>query len=75
MCYAIYFALIALFLIYSDSVISQYALSAPTADGGWMTIALGWELVLEIWPVFLLVFVLASALTFFISRKIYSANH
>ncbi|MCW9012596.1 MAG: hypothetical protein OQL06_02340 [Gammaproteobacteria bacterium] len=74
MCYLIYFGLIILFLVYSDSIISQYALSIHSADGNWMTIALGWELVLAIWPAFVLVFVLASAVTFFITRKIYSGN-
>ena len=74
MCYLIYLGLIGLFLIYSDGIISQYALAMASEDGSWMSVALGWEMLVEIWPVLVLVAVLASAGTFFIMRKLNSGR-
>ncbi len=72
MCYVIYFSLFALALIYSDNLLEQYALTVSGGGNQWLTVALGWEIIPAIWPVFLLAMVLGSAVTFFISRKIFS---
>ena len=74
MCIAIYALLFALALFYSDSILEQYALAVSGGENQWLTVALGWEMVLTLWPVFLLAMVAASALTFFISRSIFSNN-
>jgi len=70
MCASIYFALMALFLYYSNFVIDQYALSISSGDGNWIAISLGWEIVPEIWPIFALVMLVSSALTLFVTLKI-----
>ena len=70
MCIGIYLALIALFLFYSHTVIEQYALSITSGEGDWMMIALGWEIVLEIWPMIVLSMVIASAVTLFVTLKV-----
>ena len=70
MCASIYFALMALFLYYSNFVIDQYALSIPSGDGNWTVISLGWEIVPEIWPVFALLMLVSSALTLFVTLRI-----
>ena len=72
MCYAIYLTLIGLFLIYSDSVLEQFALSTSAGDGEWMVTAIGWEILAQLWPVFAAALVLSSAITFFVVRRLYS---
>ncbi len=72
MCYVIYIALFALALIFSDSILEQYALSVLSGENQMLTVALGWEIIPALWPVFLLTMVLGSAVTFFVSRKIFS---
>lgn len=71
MCYVIYIALITLALLYSDSILDQYALSVLSGENQMLTVALGWEIILILWPVFLLAMVLGSVGTFFVSRKIF----
>ncbi|MBA1446845.1 MAG: hypothetical protein M3H12_16055 [Chromatiales bacterium] len=71
MCYVIYFSLIALLLIYSDSVVEQFALSESAGEGQWIMMATGWELVPAIWPLLLMAMVFASALTFFVARAVF----
>ena len=68
MCYLIYGALILTFTVYSDALIGQYALSVASGDDQWIVIALGWELIWALWPVLILVAVVASALTWFAAR-------
>lgn len=70
MCMAIYFALFALFLFYSDYVIDQYALSIASENQEWMVVALGWEMVPMLWPIGVLLMILASGITLFVSRRI-----
>lgn len=70
MCMAIYAALFALLLYYSDFLIEPYALSLNTSEGEWMVVALGWEIVPLLWPVLLLVAVVASGVTLFVSRRL-----
>lgn len=70
MCMAIYAALFALLLYYSDFLIEPYALSLSTGEGEWMVVALGWEIVPLLWPVMLLLMVLASGVTLFVARRI-----
>ncbi len=72
MCYVIYISLFALALIYSDSILDQYALSALSGENQMLTVALGLEIIPILWPVFLLAMVLGSVATFFVSRKIFS---
>ncbi len=72
MCYVIYISLLALALIYSDSILDQYALSVLSGENQMLTVALGWEIIPILWPVFLLAMVLGSVVTFFVSRKIFS---
>ena len=72
MCYLIYISLLVLALIYSESVVNEYALSVMSDDNQILTVALGWEIVSVLWPLFLFAMVLGSAITFFISRKLYS---
>jgi hypothetical protein len=67
---AIYAALLALLWFYSDYQLEQYALSASSADGQWIVVALGWEIVPVIWPAVLLMMVAASAMTLFVSRRL-----
>ncbi len=65
MCRAIYLALIGLFYIYSDWMLEQYSLSIVAEEGKSMVVALGWEIVWELWPLFILMLVVSSAVTFF----------
>jgi putative flippase GtrA len=74
MCYVIYISLLGLALLYSDSIIHQYALSVISGENQMLTVALGWEIIPALWPLFLLAMVLASAVTFLISRKIFSRH-
>jgi hypothetical protein len=67
---AIYAALFALLLYYSDYLIEPYALSQATGEGEWMIVALGWEIVPLLWPVMLLLMVVASAMTLFAARRL-----
>ena len=72
MCYIIYISLFVLALIYSDSLLEQYALGVFSDDHQMLTVALGWEIIPALWPVFLLAMVLASAVTFFVSRRVFA---
>ena len=70
MCFVIYAAIIVLSWLYCDSLLQTLALSTASGDGGWMTIALGWEIVPQLWPLLLLAAVLSSLLTFLVMRKL-----
>lgn len=63
MCMVIYAALFALLFIYSDHVIKQYALSVSAGEQQWMVAAIGWEMLAYIWPVILMLMLLASGVT------------
>ncbi len=69
MCVGIYLALIALFIFYSDFVISQFALSVESSNQQWMMIAIGWEMMVELWPAIVLAMIISSAVTLFVSRR------
>lgn len=69
MCMAIYFALFALLLFYSDYVLEQYALSVSTAPQEWMVVAIGWEIVPLLWPLGLLLMIVSSGVTLFVGKK------
>ena len=69
MCLVIYLALIGLLLLYSIALLDEYVLAVSLADQPLMAVAQGWEIVAEIWPVFLLGMVTASAVTFFVLQK------
>jgi len=69
MCYLIYGTLILTLAVYGDALIGQYALSMAAGDGHWTQVAQGWELLLELWPLFALAAVLASALTWLVARR------
>jgi hypothetical protein len=69
MCLVIYLALIGLLLLYSIALLDEYVLAVSLADQPLMGVAQGWEIVAEIWPVFLLGMVTASAVTFFVLQK------
>ena len=68
MCMAIYAALFALLLFYGDYVIEQYALSVTAGEEQWMVVAIGWEMLPLLWPVGLMLMVVASGLTLFVVR-------
>ncbi len=72
MCLAIYGALLALLWFYSDYALEQYALSTPSGENGWMVVAIGWEILPAIWPAIVLMMVAASAVTFFVVRRLSS---
>ena len=72
MCYVIYISLFTLAWLYSDSILDQYALSVLSDENQMLTVALGWEIIPILWPAFLLAMVLASVVTLFVSRKIFS---
>ncbi|MEN8169198.1 MAG: hypothetical protein ABFS08_03160 [Pseudomonadota bacterium] len=65
---AIYVALFALLLFYSDYAIEQYALSITTGEQQWMVVAIGWEMLPMLWPVGLLLMIVASGVTLFVVR-------
>ncbi len=69
MCLVIYLALIGLLLLYSIALLEEYVLAVNSPDQQLMVVAQGWEIVAEIWPVFLLGMVVASAVTFFVLQK------
>ncbi len=69
MCFVIYAAIILVSWLYCDSLLQTLALSSAGAEGGWMTIALGWEIVPQLWPLLLLVAGGSSFLTFLITRR------
>ncbi|MEA3303788.1 MAG: hypothetical protein U9Q75_10995 [Pseudomonadota bacterium] len=69
MCLVIYVALIGLLLLYSIALLDEYVLAVASTDQKLMAVAQGWEIVVEIWPVFLLGMVVASAVTFFVLQK------
>ncbi len=69
MCIAIYLALIGLFLFYSDYVLEQYMLAVPSGEQGKMVVAVGWEMVPLLWPIWVASMLLASALSVWITRR------
>jgi hypothetical protein len=68
MCYLLYAILILLFTLYSHDTLEQLALSVRASDGQWMTIAIGWEIAPQLWPLLLLAAIAASLVTFFATR-------
>ena len=68
MCIAIYIALFALLLFYTDYAIESYALSVNTGEEQWMVAAIGWEMLPMLWSVGLLLIVIGSGLTLFVMR-------
>ena len=74
MCYVIYIGLLGLAIYYSDHLLEQYMLSVAGGSDTTITVALGWELVAELWPVFFLFLVIGSAVTYFTMRLIYSSE-
>lgn len=68
MCIAIYIALLGLFLFYSDYVVDQYAL-AISGEQGAMVVAVGWEMLVPLWPVLVAAMVLASAVSVWVTRR------
>ena len=70
MCAGIYLALFALLLFYSDFVIEQYALSVGVGEQEWMVAAIGWEMLPMLWPVVLMLMIVASGLTLFVARRL-----
>jgi hypothetical protein len=69
MCIAIYIALVGLFVIYSDYMIEQYALTVNAGTQDAMVVAAGWEMVLWLWPVVVAAMLMASAVTFGVLRR------
>ncbi|MFA7557517.1 MAG: hypothetical protein WCZ20_06940 [Hydrogenophaga sp.] len=69
MCLAIYAALIGLFVLYSDHVIEQYALSLNTGGVEHVVVAIGWEMVLWLWPLLLAAMMAASAVSVWATRR------
>jgi hypothetical protein len=70
MCYAIFAGFILIFAVYSDHVLASFALAVDTGAGGWMPLALGWEMVVHLWPLLLLSGVIAAMLTYFVTRRL-----
>ncbi len=70
MCYAIYFALIFLFALYSDTLLEEYALSASVGEGEWTLVAQGWEIAAHLWPLLALALVVSSAVTYLVTRRV-----
>ncbi len=70
MCLAIYAALIGLFILYSDHIVGQYALSLNTGGAETVVVAVGWEMVLWLWPLLLASMVVASAVSVWATRRI-----
>lgn len=70
MCIAIYAALFALLLFYSDYALEQYALSVSSGEQQWMVVAVGWEMLPLLWPVGLLLMIVASGVTLFVARRL-----
>jgi hypothetical protein len=70
MCYVIYGALILLFLLYSDALLEPLSLASASADGAWMTVALGWEIVAQLWPLLVLAGIVSSFLTYLIAGRL-----
>jgi hypothetical protein len=69
MCYLIYGALLLTLAVYSDALIGEYALSVDAGGGQWTQVAQGWELAAELWPLFALAAVGASALTWLVAHR------
>ncbi|MCG8427361.1 MAG: hypothetical protein MI754_08405 [Chromatiales bacterium] len=70
MCVAIYLVLIGLAFLYSDALIESLVLSQAADGQSAVAMALGWEIVPVLWPLFLLAMVVASAGTLFVSRRL-----
>lgn len=69
MCLVIYLASIGVLLLYSMVLLEEYVLAVNASGQQLMAVAQGWEIVAEIWPVFLLGMVVASAVTFVVLQK------
>lgn len=74
MCYAIYGALIFLSAYYSYDLLEGYALAVADGAGNWMAVALGSEILFTLWPLLILAMILASAITFFLTRAFVRAR-
>ena len=66
MCYAIYAVLLLVAGVYCDAQLQSVALSTSTGDDGWMVIALGWEIIPQLWPLLFLAAVFSSLLTYLV---------
>lgn len=69
MCVAIYLALFFLAWLYSDTLLESLALATQSDGGQSVVMALGWEIVPVLWPLFALAMVFASGVTLFIVRR------
>jgi hypothetical protein len=69
MCYLIYGSLILTFLVFTHARLQDYALNASAGAEQWTVIALGWEMLLPLWPPLALVAAIASALTYLALRR------
>ncbi len=69
MCLLITGLLAGLLLLYSDSLLDQYALVIPAGEGEWTVVALGWEILPWLWPLLLVVALLTFGITLFIARR------
>lgn len=69
MCVAIYLVLMLLAWLYSDSLVESLALATQSENGLGVVMALGWEIVPALWPLFVMAMVLASGVTLFIARR------
>jgi hypothetical protein len=68
MCYLIYGAFILTFAVFGHATVEQYGLAVPGGEGQWSVIALGWEMIPVLWPLFLLAAAVGSAATYLIVR-------
>lgn len=69
MCLAISLALIGLFFFYSDYVIGQYVLAVNDPQQGALVVAVGWEMVLWLWPVVVAPMLLAGVVSVWVARR------
>lgn len=69
MCYLIYGALILTFTVFTHARLQDFALSVSDGGESWTVVALGWEMLLFLWPLLLLVAAVASAITYFTLRR------
>lgn len=68
MCYLLYGGLIATLLVFAHATLSDYALSVSSGAADWSVIAVGWGMLLPLWPLLLLVAAVSSAATYFALR-------
>jgi len=70
MCSAIYLTLFGLLVVYAGYTLDQYALSVNVAEGDWMVVAMGWEMLTHLWPLLLIGGVVGSGATLFVVRRL-----